>query len=516
MGETTQALVTGQDLAFGTTYFYMPSGPGNNRIGLQGSVINNGTVNVTSPFVVRFYLSSDAVFGGDYALPCDSTYASLASGQSITISRVCSIPASVPYGYYRGIVKVDATNVITEADEANNVKIDQYLASHGIDLYLHSSAKPYAVTTADDRFRITFPVYSLGTIAPPASTLKIYLSTDAAYSVDDTLMSTVAIPTMDPTGSYSVSADVTVSNTLVGFRYFVAVADAPNAIAELNETNNSQGSAAAIPIGPDLLYAGVSATDVGSQIAVSYFEWNRGSRLAVASTTKYTLVNISGCVLVPGLPPPPYPQRYNCTRTEQALSTVGVPALGRMPTFTGAASYVGSFVGYTLTAPSGPITTTTMVQYNTTTARRVQLNIDSANVVAEASEANSALVTFAPKHDLVPSAPTNSYAAGTRTLTASVSVRNSGTVNAPLSYTELGVALSSDAVLSANDLRQINCSTSFTPPAAGATATATVSCTIAATVTGTYRVILLVDAQNVGVEINEANNVILAPNAVTL
>ncbi len=83
------------------------------------------------------------------------------------------------------------------------------------------------------------------TLKGKRSTLRFYLSRDALFDATDTLLQEVAIGTLRAGRARSVNLNVRLprGRTVTG-QFVIAVVDATNRVAEINEWNN------VIPFGP--------------------------------------------------------------------------------------------------------------------------------------------------------------------------------------------------------------------------------------------------------------------------
>lgn len=130
-----------------------------------------------------------------------------------------------------------------------------------------------------------------GTGTAGASTTKFYWSTNNTYESGDIYLGSRAMPSLASGATNSGSVNVTVpSGISTGTYYIIARADADNAVAETNETNNNRNKS--IAIGPDLTVSSITAPSSatrGSTITVGDSTKNSGGSSAGASATKFYL-----------------------------------------------------------------------------------------------------------------------------------------------------------------------------------------------------------------------------------
>lgn len=89
---------------------------------------------------------------------------------------------------------------------------------------------------------LSYTVVNSGSVAAAASTVGIYLSSDATFDGSDSLLTTRATPTLSAGVSFNDSVALTLP--VGGTYYLFAVADYNGAIAESNEANNPSNGAA--------------------------------------------------------------------------------------------------------------------------------------------------------------------------------------------------------------------------------------------------------------------------------
>src|SRR5207253_9706066 len=109
-------------------------------------------------------------------------------------------------------------------------------------------------------------VSSIRSIGPsptvaPASTVRFFLSTDAALDSTDVVLGSRAVPSLTASMFSNASTMVTIpANTSAGDYFVIAVADALNQVTEHDETNNAAATMTPITVAPhDLVAAVVTA-----------------------------------------------------------------------------------------------------------------------------------------------------------------------------------------------------------------------------------------------------------------
>ncbi|WP_158219697.1 S8 family serine peptidase [Ideonella sp. A 288] len=209
-------------------------------------------------------------------------------------------------------------------------------------------------------FTVVATVANLGAAAAAASSLSVYLSTDAVFSTTDTLIGSVAVPAIAAGTQQPVSIGLTIPASMPAATYrLFAVADAGNVVAESNEDNNvGPARAIAVTAAPvDLTVSAVSGPLRGTRgqaITLKGTVKNLGTAAAGASTLRLVLSTDA-----------------SITTADTTLVNVPIGALA-----------AGASQAFTATAviPAGLV------------ARTYTLGAiaDVGNVVAETNEANNA------------------------------------------------------------------------------------------------------------------------------
>ncbi|EHR71672.1 CARDB domain-containing protein,subtilase family protease [Burkholderiales bacterium JOSHI_001] len=349
-----------------------------------------------------------------------------------------------------------------------------------------------AIANLGDTVTVTLTVSNPGTSqsAAPASAANVYLSVDGVIAQADLLLGPVQIPGIPAGQTRTVTATFPIPTTLTPGTYFVGtIVDPTNVIVEALETNNTlAGNAITINASTvDLTVTASSAPAtavLGSAITVSGTVTNGGTGAAAASTLSFYLS--SDNVL---------------SANDTLVGTAAINALAANG-------------GFQLA--SGSVTVPASLPAGTYFLIAVA---DSANVVLESNEGNNTravntIVVSAPARDLTVSSVSNpSTSVNSGTLSLSATVRNTGTVAAPIG-TKVRWYVSADAVIATTDVALTNtagsapCETAFTSTLSGGSSrTVSASCRIPADViAGSYYIGAIVDPDNAVAENNETNN----------
>jgi subtilase family serine protease len=436
-------------------------------ITLSDTTRNQGT-GTTAPTTTSYYLSVDATFdAGDLLLGSRVVPALASSGQS-SGSVTVTIPAGTATGTYTLFARADAGDVVPEAYENNN--LSSRTIRVGPDLIVESLSAPTAAG-AGTPITLTDTTRNTGAGAAPASTTRIYLSTDWLLDAGDVLLASRAVPALGPNSSNTGSITATIpAATPGGAYYLIVVADGENVVAETQEGNNSLNRN--LLIGPDLGMQSLTApNDAGAGLAITISDTTRntGGGNAPSTTTSFYLSVDS-----------------TLDASDLLLGSRVVPALAA------GASHAGSI---TVTLPA-----TTATGTYTLFARA-----DALDAVAETYENNNTTSrTLRVGPDLMMASLTVPASAGAgATIAVTDSTRNQGGGSAAASTTRF--YLSVDALPSADDTALGSRAVPTLAP--GATDTGSVSLVIpAGTPGGTYYVIAVADADGVVAETVETNN----------
>ena len=275
------------------------SGPASANIGdliALNTTVSNPSSTAAPASTVNLYLSTDAnITTADILLGSVATPALAGNVQQVVGTNV-TIPSTVVAGTYFVGAIVDPTNLIDEANEANNALAGNAMVvgNLAIDLSISAVSGPTTAFTGDP-VTVSATVANLGTTAAAATTLTFYLSSDAVIGSTDTLLATVAVPALAGGASTVVSVSAPIPVTLpAGIRFIGAIVDPNNAILETNETNNSAAgnqittSTRAVDLTMTAVSGPTTAKDAQS-ITLTATVKNQGTASAPASTVRWYL-----------------------------------------------------------------------------------------------------------------------------------------------------------------------------------------------------------------------------------
>lgn len=240
-----------------------------------------------TPLVVSYALGGTAGNGVDYAsLPTSATIPAGAVEVSIDVVPVDDtllegnetvILSVMPAGTY--VVGAPASGTVTIV--SNDVAPD----------FILTALTGPASSGASQTIQVSDTTKNQGSGASPASVTTFYLSRDLFLDANDPLLGTRAVPELAVGASHTASTSLTLPSPLAPGQYTLfAKADGPNAVVEMQESNNVRYTS--VQIGPDLTVTAVSApasAGAGSSITVTDTTANSGGGTAEPSTTRFFL-----------------------------------------------------------------------------------------------------------------------------------------------------------------------------------------------------------------------------------
>ena len=205
-------------------------------------------------------------------------------------STTVHIPASTAAGSYYILAKADWENAVLENLETNNARASGVVRI-GPDLIVSVVTAP-AAAAPGSTISVSDTTKNQGGGSVEPSTTRFYLSTNSILDASDVVLGTRAVPLLAVGVSSSATSAITLPAVIAsGTYYVIAVADAPNTVAESIESNNGRTSTG-IRIGADLQATDVNApafAAAGGSISVADTTANYGSVPAAASSTGFYL-----------------------------------------------------------------------------------------------------------------------------------------------------------------------------------------------------------------------------------
>ena len=269
--------------------FTAPANGGAGRtIVVSDTTLNQGAGPVAAT-ATRFYLSANTLFdAGDTLLAGTHSVPALDVGVSHTASTSLTLPADAAPGVFYLIAKADNDSAVLESQEANNTTLRGFQV--GPDLTVSGVSGP-SRGAAGSPITVSETATNQGGGDAVATAVSFYLSGDWIFDAGDTpLNATRAVPALVAGGISAGSTSVTIpAGTASGVYYIIARVDAPNAIAETQEGNNT--ASYSVRIGPDLwvsyFYPTPNKSAAGGTVSVVNTVTNQGGATAGASTVRF-------------------------------------------------------------------------------------------------------------------------------------------------------------------------------------------------------------------------------------
>lgn len=266
------------------------------RAALQLSVENVGNETAAAG-KVKYYLSRDTTYApGDKYLGYDNV-PELAPGEASAEDVTPMIAADTDWGSWYLLMVADATDVVAESFESNNVTalaievvVDDPTAD-AADLVLHDAAANKSEVGAGLKVAVDVTVANDGTQPAGSSRLKLYLSNDAMFGPSDVYLDYRRVDALavaeESESNFSVRIPAETAN---GDYQLLLVADANGEVAERYESDN----VVALPITvgndtpgmfpyacPDSVWTDSELLDYGSVATLNalHLGWDNGKDL---------------------------------------------------------------------------------------------------------------------------------------------------------------------------------------------------------------------------------------------
>lgn len=308
----SSAVYAQADLTFGSHISAIPNAlVSTSPVSLRYTVENDGSSDVFSTYL-RYYLSTDTQLSGDDQFmrqASSSSYVTatgkvtrLSAGGNQNFTKTLYFPAGATEGNYYILAVVDYNNLISESNENNNVAaVAVEILKSGSDLTVTGLNAPSQWVEGTSG-AVSFTVKNIGTTAAGASSLNISLFSGSAMVAN---LKNVSVAGLEKGTSKYFNETVTIPSSLTApANYTLKVtADYNNAIAELNENNNTvTQSVSVLESIAELTVTGLSAPSPwteGQTKTVSFTVRNNGT---IASGTFGVNISLfSGSTVVANL-----------------------------------------------------------------------------------------------------------------------------------------------------------------------------------------------------------------------
>ena len=245
------------DLVISALTFTPAIGARGTVLNISTTVKNIGAVSSGAASTIRYYFSENSTWEStDPYIGVDGVGDLAADGTSPeTISW--TVPLSIAVGSYYVIVRVDATNKVSESDESNDfASVTTFNIVEQPDLVI------YALTFAPTRgaigtvLSIKTTVKNIGTVSSgAASTIRYYFSANSTWESTDQSIGVDGVGDLAVGGTSPETISWTIPSSLALGNYYVIVrVDVNNTVSELDESNDFASVATfAVADMPDLV-----------------------------------------------------------------------------------------------------------------------------------------------------------------------------------------------------------------------------------------------------------------------
>jgi subtilase family serine protease len=258
-------------------------------LAVTDATANQGGGNAVSS-TTSFYLSANATLDASDIVLGSRTVPALAPGTTDSASTPLTVPPGTAAGLWYVIAKADASSVVAETQELNNVKFSAAVKI-GPDLIVSAVSVP-PIAGAGATIVVTDTTKNQGAAPADSSTTVFYLSANLTLEPSDVFLASRVVPRLAAGVSDSAPTTVQVpAGTATGTYFVIAKADNNGVLPESVESNNTLFSFG-IRVGPDLTVSSLTApasAAAGAAVVVSDTTKNVGGGGAPASTTQFYL-----------------------------------------------------------------------------------------------------------------------------------------------------------------------------------------------------------------------------------
>lgn len=205
-------------------------------ISITDTVTNQGSGNEGS-FIVKYYLSTDAVVDVTDSYLGSRTIGSLAAGASDTATSSFTQYNSVGTYYVAGLIDVAGSAI--ESDISNNTSSVVTVTLAYPDIAMGAVSVP-ATATVGSFASVTDIVTNVGSVDSNSFYVDYYLSTDNVVTTADTYLGGRYINSLAMGASNNNSGSISIPSTLANGDYYIAaIADPYNYLSDLDSSNNT-------------------------------------------------------------------------------------------------------------------------------------------------------------------------------------------------------------------------------------------------------------------------------------
>jgi trimeric autotransporter adhesin len=469
------------------TYSVPVTGVIGNSFSAASYVYNQGTL-TSGAFEYKCYLSTNATYEQTDLLVSTQVVNGVSGANSASyVTSTFVVPNTLAAGTYYLLFYADASNIIAESNETNNVVASVAITISPAVADLQFYSRSYSATGAVPGGQVSvyaYP-YNLGTKASDSTRVGYYLSANATLEGTDLLIGSSYLQGI-AAGNYgnAYNGSVTIPTTVApGTYYLIFNIDYLNRVPESNKTNNVYVGAAFSVLNPVVNYTitnasfSPAATVQGGSVTVVSYVYNYGSTQSPVSKIGYYLSS-----------------NTTFETSDLLIGTYDVPTIGPS-----SSSYQTRLVNIPSNTPLGSY----YILHVADADKKVTETNENDNVAYSTSMLTVSAYTVDLQHNTYTVSPASTPAGSTLNLTTRMF--NNGTTMTPSS--NMGFYLSSNTTIETTDVLL----GTYTYPTITASSysavyypTVTLPSNLA---TGTYYLLFVADYDNKVNETNETNNV---------
>jgi hypothetical protein len=189
----------------------------------------------------RIYVSKDRILSNDDIQIAEENVPVLISGENTVITSTITIPASFSgSGHCWILFKVDATNLVTEQNEKNNINMQPIKIAGSdemdADLVIEEFTSPtqHSVGSPSGKWEIAFNVQNVGINSTGATKAYYILSSDIYYDNKDIKIGEISVPALGNGSTKSIVDTISIpSGIQVGFYNILIVPNPEKVISSV-------------------------------------------------------------------------------------------------------------------------------------------------------------------------------------------------------------------------------------------------------------------------------------------
>lgn len=240
--------------------------------------VTNAGLSAPVTFVTRLYLSSSGAIDGTARLIGTFATRDLGGQASATVTASVTVPAGTPPGDYALVAQLDATGLVAEYREDNNLAVAPARFATAAELQ-PTAIEPQGGGNVGQTIDVALTVNNAGVPYSGPIAVQLYASRDRSLDGADVPLGLPINTNLDGTLSQDLLLPVTLPALTPGRFYVIGRVDSAGAVTELFESNNVLASTGTFDSGPNLVPESVTVppgAEPGQAIAFNLTLGNRG------------------------------------------------------------------------------------------------------------------------------------------------------------------------------------------------------------------------------------------------